>query len=525
MRSNKLLSSILASMLVLMAIVVVIPASAQAAWNDSSTMSFDPSIMFAGQTNNATYTLHVEPTAGMTSLTIMRVLIQYGWESGSHNLLDGKGDQTIKNFPDDLVLNGSVDVPSGQKLGSYNVTATIWAYINTYQDVSTNIKFEDTVTLYDPIAVQATANPTSGQAPQNVDFSVTASGGSGSYAYLWDFGDGNTSTGATVSHSYTTGGTFNPNVTVTDSVLGASTTVATTAVHIGPGMSVVISASPSAGPKPLGVTLISDVSNAADGSLTYSWDLGDGTTSTDASPTHTYAKEGEYNVVLTLTDSAQRTATSNTLTIYVSESANVDVSISATPNNGTAPLTVSFTSDVSGGTRPYTFYWDFGDGNTSTEEDPTHTYDQSGIYTVQLTVTDFTSRQTTMELTVTVKSDTTMEVLIKGTNMTGSIPLKVTFDSTILNGTGPYFYTWNFDDGTTSTQANPTHVFDKPGTYEVTLSVEDSLENVTMSNTVTIVVSNPGSASLPTWMWIWGATGVVIIAVGVVGFMMMRRKI
>ena len=511
-------------MLVLMAIVVVIPASTQAAWNDSSTMSFDPGIMFTGQTTNATYTLSVGANPGVTSLTIQNVWIQYGWEDSSHDVL-GKS-QTMKTFPDRLVMNETFQVPSGLSPRSYTVNATVWAYINGEpRTITTDISFEDTVTLYDPIVAQATANPTSGQAPQKVDFSVTASGGSGSYAYLWDFGDGNTSTEATVSHSYTTGGTFNPNVTVTDSSLGASTTVATTAVHIGPGMSAVITASPSAGPKPLGVTFISDVRNAADGSLTYSWDLGDGTTSTAASPTHTYAKSGEYNVILTVTDSALRTATSNTLTIYVSESANVEASISATPNNGTAPLTVSFTSDVSGGTRPYTFYWDFGDGNTSTEEDPTYTYDRSGIYKVQLTVTDFTSRQTTMELTVTVKSDTTMEVLIKGTNMTGSVPMKVTFDSTVLNGTGPYFYTWDFDDGTTSTQASPTHVFDKPGTYEVTLSVQDSLDNVTMSNTVTIVVSSPGSASLPAWVWIWGATGVIIIAVGVAGFMMMRRKI
>jgi PKD repeat protein len=202
----------------------------------------------------------------------------------------------------------------------------------------------------------------------------------------------------------------------------------------------------------------------------------------------------------------------------------VEATITATPSSGRAPLAVAFTSNVAGGTDPYTFAWDFGDGASSTDANPSHTYSESGIYNVKLTVTDSASRQVTSEVTVTVKSDTTMAVTITAANMTGSKPLTVNFNSAIVDGTGPFFYTWSFDDNTTSTQANPVHIFKEAGEYHVTLSVLDSLNNVTISNELTIVVSDPPAATIPAWVLIWGSTAAIIVAVGVIAFLMMRRN-
>jgi PKD repeat protein len=523
MRSNKVLSSIIASMLVLMAIVVVLPASAQAAWSDNATMSFSPKEMYPGGPHAASYTLALGAADdGVTKLTISNVWIQYGWESASHDILASSGDRVVTTFPSQVSFTNQVQVPNGQSVGSYTVNATVWAYTNDEPSSLVTHTFTGSITISDPITATATATPTTGTAPEEVSFDVTTSGGSGAYTYAWNFGDGTTGSGKSPNHTYTTGGSFTANVTVTDD-LGMSTYDRTGVITIAPGIIVTIKAQPSSGPYPLEVAFNNTVANAAAGDLTYAWDFGDGSTSTDSAPTHTYEDEGVYSVVLTVTDSKDRTGTSSA-PIHVSASATVEATITATPSSGKAPLAVAFTSNVAGGTYPYTYAWDFGDGASSTEANPSHTYSESGIYNVKLTVTDSASRQVTSEVTVTVKSDTTMAVTISAANMTGSKPLTVNFNSAIVDGTGPFFYTWSFDDNTSSNQANPVHIFKEAREYHVTLSVQDSLSNVTISNELTIVVSDPPAATIPAWVLIWGSTAAIIVAVGVIAFLMMRRN-
>ncbi len=527
MRSNKVLSSIIASMMVLMAIMAVLPATTQAAWydNPNAGMAFTPKELFKGETYPAAYTLTFGEEAGVTQVTITQALVQYGWESSPTTIFSGSVNVNV--FPYTYVFNHNVAVPEAQAAGTYAVNVTVVAYVNgdigTISE-STHIFTGSVVVANEALGASATADPTTGLAPQDVSFDVTASGGNGSYSYAWKFGDGATGSGQSPTHTYTAAGTYTANVTVTDN-LGRSTYATTSPITIAPGIMVNITAQPSSGPFPLQVKFNSTVDNAAAGDLTYAWKFGDGGTSTDAAPTHTYSKQGDYSVVLNVTDSRGRNGTSSALTVIVTASANVVITVSASTTSGTAPLDVSFTSQVSGGTPPYTYSWDFGDGATSTLGNPSHTYTESSIYHATLTVTDSASQIVTSKaITITVKSDTTMEVTIDAANMTGSKPLTVSFTSTIVNGTGPYFYTWDFDDGTTSTQAKPVHVFDQAGKYNVTLSVQDSLSNVTISNNLTIVVTDPPATTIPAWVWIWGSTAIIIVATGAIAFVMMRRR-
>ena len=118
--------------------------------------------------------------------------------------------------------------------------------------------------------------------------------------------------------------------------------------------------------------------------MTYLWNFGDGQTSTDQNPTHTYIQQGFYTVSLTVTNAyGSNTAVKNNyIAIGVSPAAN----FVATPISGTAPQNVQFT-DLSGGGAT-DWLWDFGDGQTSTAQNPTHTYYAGGTYTVILTVSN-----------------------------------------------------------------------------------------------------------------------------------------
>ncbi len=116
----------------------------------------------------------------------------------------------------------------------------------------------------------------------------------------------------------------------------------------------------------------------------YAWSFGDGTTGTDANPHHSYTRAGSYLAKLTVTD-ALGTKASQAITFTVVDPLVATVRTDRT--EGTGSVTVHLTSGVTGGTAPYTYRWDFGDGTGGDEANPAHTF-QPGSYTVTLTVTD-----------------------------------------------------------------------------------------------------------------------------------------
>jgi len=166
----------------------------------------------------------------------------------------------------------------------------------------------------------------------------------------------------------------------------------------------VASAAPLSGNAPLDVNFGSASSYDPDGTLaSYAWDFGDGSTSTQANPAHTYTAYGSYQAVLTVTDNLGLTD-SDSLTIYVSQSNQPPVAVaSAAPLSGNAPLDVNFSSassyDPDGTLASYA--WDFGDGSTSTQANPAHTYTAYGSYQAVLTVTDNLGLTDSVSLTIT----------------------------------------------------------------------------------------------------------------------------
>lgn len=225
----------------------------------------------------------------------------------------------------------------------------------------------------------------------------------------------------------------------------------------------------------------------------WAWDFGDGTTSTSQNPSHIYTSGGTYSARLTTT-SAFGTST------YI-KSINVrDVAVTLAPfpvAAFTASAQIVLTSqvinftDTSTGATPITWAWTFGDGTTSTSQNPNKSYGSEGVYTVSLTITDnsgFTSTATKVIIvTADVDPSDNAPIVTSATPSasTGIAPTTITFTATV--STPDIFYLWDFGDGATSTLAAPSHTYQQGGTYTVSLTVTNLYGSTTTTIRIIIV--------------------------------------
>lgn len=162
-------------------------------------------------------------------------------------------------------------------------------------------------------------------------------------------------------------------------------------------------------------------SSDPDGSVTvYSWAWGDGQSGSGPTATHSFDLPGQHTVALTVTDSAGAVG-GVTHDIQVTPAA-LMVSIAATPSppRGAAPLAVNFTATGSGGVAPYSYSWDFGDGNTGSGQTVSHKFASQGDYNVTITLTDASSSKTTSSLLVPVSAPTTGQLTVNVRDSSGN---------------------------------------------------------------------------------------------------------
>ncbi|MCU1551445.1 MAG: hypothetical protein JWR36_2005, partial [Glaciihabitans sp.] len=252
---------------------------------------------------------------------------------------------------------------------------------------------------------------------------------------------------------------------------------------------------PNAAPTASFTTAVNNLAVAFDGTgstdsdgtiASYAWDFGDGSTSTSATPNHTYLLGGTYSVALTVTDNRGATNTS-TQSVAVSPA---KVAPTASFTTSATDLAVSFdagaSSDSDGIITNYA--WDFGDGATATGVTTSHTFATGGNHTVVLTVTDNDALTDTDSQTLALVAPNVAPTASYTNVATG---LSVAFDgtgSTDSDGTVAS-YAWDFGDGDTSTSATPTHVFATDNTYSVSLVVTDN-GGLTDSETKSITVAH-----------------------------------
>nr|WP_230669902.1 PKD domain-containing protein [Methanosarcina barkeri] len=281
------------------------------------------------------------------------------------------------------------------KEGKYTVTLKVTNALG----INTATKSKYITVTKKPVAAFY-ASPTSGRVPLKVKFTDKSTGSP--TKWKWDFGDGSKSFIQNPTHKYSKEGKYTVTLKVTNAAgintatkskyitVTETSQTSTTALSASPTPTAALSASPKSGNAPLNVTF----TDKSTGSPTkWKWDFGDGETSTTKNPTHEYSATGKYTVTLTAGNAAGSNTTTKSKYIIVTETSQAPVAdFWGSTLSGNAPLNVTFTETSKG--SPTSWKWDFGDGTSSTEKSPTHTYSAAGTYTVKLTSTNAAGNST-----------------------------------------------------------------------------------------------------------------------------------
>lgn len=290
--------------------------------------------------------------------------------------------------------------------------------------------------------------------------------------WQWNFGDGSTQTfthGGIISHIYSIPGQYNISLTITDSS-GCSTNTNAQYQYVdvnGPKASFYESSQNTTITLP--VYFYNNTNNYNSSSTIYHWQFGDGATSSDYSPTHSYNKPGTYTVQLVAINPATSCSDTTSQVIVV----NNFISAFSLTNNyltgiGCPPLLVKMTNN----SYNYTSVkWDFGDGTTADNLNyPSHIYEQPGKYIITLYVYGPSG------LTGTFKDSVRIQLpqgSIKTNKKEGCVGLTPTFTITTKNANN---YLWDYGDGSVISNGNTTtsHQYNQPGKYIPLLMLVDS---------------------------------------------------
>lgn len=342
--------------------------------------------------------------------------------------------------------------------GTYTVRLT-----NRYADCDGTTT--RTITITNPPGVDFTSEDTSGcQIPHQVSFQSTASGAS---RWLWEFGDGTTSTEQNPTHTYSDFGEYDVQLTITTADSCTSTISKPAFVKIAPSVPPQLLNGNSGGCVPFTYTPQLDPSTIGD-IASYQWNFGDGSTSTSPTPSHTYAAVGTYDLSLTIVTKGGCTETiSIPGGIKVGTKPTADFTVDR--NSSCAGLPFQFSSTSTGADE---WSWDFGDGGNSSLENPAYRYQDTGSFNVRLIAINNGCPDT-------ITKNNLVYVMAPIARFTPRIDctnkLTVSFeDDSILDPThGAATYSWDFGNGQTSTQTDPTITYSSYGTYTVTLTVTD----------------------------------------------------
>lgn len=301
----------------------------------------------------------------------------------------------------------------------------------------------------------------------NTSFNVNVLGGTAPFNYFWEFGDGGISNLQNPTHLYGGTGIYNVQVSVTDA--NGCTGICNLAVNIIVAPLVTSNFTMNANIQ-CGNTLVNFTDNSTGNVTSWFWNFGDGNTSTLQNPTHNYTIPGIYTVYLVAGNGV------NFDTLYMPNAVTVEAlptaGIFTAQTAGCEDFTPQFQDASIGATS---WLWNFGDPgsgalNNSTLQNPYHTYENPGTYTVSLTVVNNTSgcsASVTMPNYIIVNAAPDADFSIPVNQACTGNPLQF-IDQTTGNTVS---WNWSFGDGLYSNSQNPSHVYGAPGVYSVALEV------------------------------------------------------
>lgn len=298
-------------------------------------------------------------------------------------------------------------------------------------------------------------------------------------SWQWNFGNGNTSTLQNPSAVFATPGTYNITLTVSNG--GAPNTRIKSAfikVHDSPAVNFTFDT--ASGCAPLSVKFNDQTSTSSGNISNWFWAFGDGGTSQAANPTYIYKQPGPKTISLKARNEhgCELTKTIENGVVVLGPHASFSSGAAAIC---TVPATFTFTN-TSTGTGVLTYQWNFGDGQTSTAQSPSHIYNSAGNFEVVLKTKDASGCESTSSTKVYAGTDGGIDFQPSATKVCPS----ETIDFTTSTTDPVVSYLWDFGNGTTSTQAAPQVAYTTPGIYTVKLNAQ--LLGHTCNSLVTKVV-------------------------------------
>lgn len=352
--------------------------------------------------------------------------------------------------------------------GTYTVTLTV---TNSGGSNTTSRQINVSVA---PPTVDFTFSPTSPTTSTPVTFTQQTSGGATTFA--WDFNDGSTGTGATVTHTFAVAKTYAVKLTATN---GGGSASVTKNVVVGPAGQAPVANFSYAPTNPQVGEAVSFTDTSTGSPTSWSWSFGDNSTSTVKNPSHTFASAGTFTVTLTAGNGSGSNSTTRQVTVQPKVTAPT-AAFTHSPENPKAGQPVSFTDASTG--APTSWLWNFGDGGTSTLQNPSHVFAAVGTFTVALTVSKGSaSNSTTKQLTVSSTTGPSAEFTWSPVYPT--VDAEVSFTDKSIGATS---WNWAFADGSTSAARHPTHRFGSVGDYKVRLSITTSTGTLFVEHVVSV---------------------------------------
>ena len=213
----------------------------------------------------------------------------------------------------------------------------------------------------------------------------------------------------------------------------------------------------------------------------YQWNFGDGNSSTEANPNHIYSTFGTYEVSL-IVSSFCSPPDSISYEIVLEEPPLVDGEITLFPQNGCMPLSI----EVAGEGNAVSYLWNFGDGTTAEGLTATHTYETAGTYGISFTAIDSSTCNISLTQNTSVEVyQTAIAAFEMSSNVTEASVTPTFFTN---NSQFADSYLWDFGDGNTSEEENPTHLYETTGTFEVCLqAINEENCNDEVCQTITVL--------------------------------------
>ena len=444
----------------------------------TSTMQ-NPSVTYStpGTFDVTLMTANAEGTNELTNIDFVQIL---GPPTASYdsNVIGNRleltnttpGTTASWSVSDGAMFNGNNIVHILDANGTYNVTLRV-ANDCGFDEV----QFTIGVDAYPTSSFSNNSTLVSDCAPSVIAFTSTSVNAT---SYSWQFPGGTpaSSTEANPTVAYNTSGTYDVSLEVSNqygSDMSAQNGIVT------------VQDLPNAAFSSAANGQTTNFTNTSTNGISYSWDFGDGNTSTEENPAHIYDVSGTYIVNLTVSNDCGSTEYSQAIIFDFSLPI---INASFTANTGCAPLEVVITDETSN--DPTSWLWSMPGGTpaSSTDQNPVVNYDQPGTYSISAEVTN-EDGVSSFEFTdiIVVEDLPTSEFEVFTTQQT---------ITTVNNSTDADSYSWDFGDGQTSDEFEPEHTYTASGDYNVILSVTNACGTVEFAQTVSIIISSTSDVQI-----------------------------